>query len=50
MQGGTDNEGYGALIYILNEDLEWAIGSGLPRPFHCPWCGALTKDRTLLEQ
>jgi len=42
MQTGTDNEGYGALIDLVDSDAPctWVMGVGLPQPFHCPWCGA----------
>ena len=35
---GTDNEGYGSLIYGLNDDY-WQIGYNVPRMKFCPWCG-----------
>jgi len=39
-ESGTDNEGYGALIYYLDKGKP-AIGSGgLPFVRFCPWCGA----------
>lgn len=42
MNRGTDGEGYGALIHWWDDI--WMIGSGLPAPRHCPWCGSELKD------
>ena len=36
---GTDNEGYGVLLYKVSETV-WAIGSSCPVVKFCPWCGA----------
>lgn len=37
-QPGTDNEGYGALIWVL--DGKWTMGSeDLGSIEFCPWCG-----------
>lgn len=38
-EGGTDNEGYGALIRAA--DKKWRIGSGRPPLLYCPWCGTV---------
>jgi len=38
LQRGTDNEGYGTLIYAL-DDKNWCAGVGLPTITYCPWCG-----------
>lgn len=43
MQSGTDNEGYAELIYIVSYDgdtLTWVMGTQLPEPAYCPWCGS----------
>ena len=37
MQEGTDNEGYGKLIFI--EEGRYATGDHLPAINFCPWCG-----------
>jgi hypothetical protein len=47
---GTDNEGYGRLLYDCanpqwrvaprTKPPEWQMGSGLPPVKFCPWCGA----------
>lgn len=41
---GTDNEGYGPLIYDISrpdDPVKWMIGSGpVARPAFCPWCGS----------
>lgn len=45
-QKGTDNEGYGALLYHRDDDDEnypnaWQIGDAWLAPvLFCPWCGA----------
>lgn len=36
-QSGTDNEGYGRLLYETMG--QWSIGSELPPIRFCPWCG-----------
>jgi len=36
---GTDNEGYGNLIYV-DEDGVAVMGDNLPPIRFCPWCGA----------
>jgi len=49
MQSGTDNEGYGPLIGLddFAGKIDWAMGVGLPQPFHCPWCGAVTEVKEI---
>lgn len=42
---GTDNEGYGPLLYSAYP--VWAIGSDLPPMRFCPWCG---KELPKLEE
>ena len=37
-QSGTDNEGYGALLYFVADD-EPRFGCNLPTVENCPWCG-----------
>ena len=49
MQAGTDNEGYGSLIYIVDDSLAWALGDGLQRPHHCPWCGKQTEIKEVSQ-
>ena len=36
---GTDNEGYGSLVYPDGENGDLYIGKDLPRVNFCPWCG-----------
>jgi len=41
-RSGTDNEGYGSLLYTPDFDRItgiWMIGCGLPDISFCPWCG-----------
>jgi len=41
-EGGTDNEGYGTLVYRPNRgpyEGRLSIGDGLPPIVFCPWCG-----------
>ncbi len=37
LEGGTDNEGYGKLIYIDGDVT--TTGCNLPPIKYCPWCG-----------
>jgi hypothetical protein len=38
-QSGTDNEGYGPLLYRSRDGDAWRIGDGLQAVYFCPWCG-----------
>lgn len=40
----TDNEGYGPLFEF--DEGEWRVGSKLPAPIFCPWCGKRLAERT----
>lgn len=42
LMSGTDNEGYGPLIYF--HDDYWMMGDNLPTLEFCPWCGKSVAD------
>ena len=39
MEVGTDNEGYGRLIYTDDPPWPFRMGCDLPPLDFCPWCG-----------
>lgn len=41
-ESGTDNEGYGALIFVEKDYV--SIGCNLPNINYCPYCGKPIKD------
>jgi hypothetical protein len=36
VESGTDSEGFGSLFWW---NAKWVVGSGMPQPRYCPWCG-----------
>jgi hypothetical protein len=43
-QLGTDNEGQGPLFWALEGKMQ--VGSGVPPPKYCPWCGKTLSPTT----
>jgi hypothetical protein len=44
-ESGTDNEGFGPLVYRSAEDI-FFLGCDLPALKFCPWCGKRPKEVT----